>query len=262
MSEAAIRYEVHDGIARLVLDQKAKLNALTYGMWAALPGLVARAEADEAVRLIAVSGAGERAFSAGADISEFGEMRSGSGTVEAYEAAVWAGAAALEAAAKPTVALLRGICFGGGFALAMSCDLRLAAQGVRFRVPAARLGLGYAYAGIAALVRKLGPGVTGDIMLSARVVEAPEALRLGIVNALWDEPGFAAESEAYLARIAGNAPLTLRAVKRALVELARPEQQRDVAAVEALIAACHASADYAEGQVAFREKREPIFRGN
>ncbi|WP_332698775.1 enoyl-CoA hydratase [Bosea sp. (in: a-proteobacteria)] len=261
MGEAAIRYEARDGVAHLVLDQPAKLNALTYEMWAALPQLVARAEADEAVRLLAVSGAGERAFSAGADISQFGEMRSGSGTVDAYEAAVWAGAAALEKAAKPTVALIRGICFGGGFALAMSCDLRLGAEGARFRVPAARLGLGYAHAGIATLVRRLGPGVTGDIMLSARIVEAAEALRLGIVNALWGEPAFAAEAEAYLARIAGNAPLTLRAVKRALVELGRPEAERDVASVEALIAACHASADYAEGQAAFREKREPVFRG-
>jgi len=261
MTEAAIRYELRDGVARLVLDQQAKLNAMTYDMWAAVPALVARAEADAAVRLIAVEGAGERAFCAGADISEFGAMRSGTGSVEAYEAAVWAGAAALERAAKPTLALVRGICFGGGFALAMSCDLRLGTEGARFRVPAARLGLGYAYAGIAALVRKLGPGATADIMLSARIVEAPEALRLGVLNSLWEDAAFASEAQAYLARMAGNAPLTLRAVKRALAELARPEAERDVAAVEASIAACHASADYAEGQAAFRDKREPVFRG-
>lgn len=261
MTEAAIRYEARDGIARLTLDQPARLNAMTYAMWTELPALVARAEADPAVRLIAVAGAGERAFCAGADISQFGAMRSGEGSVEAYEAAVWAGAAALEQTQKPTIALIRGICFGGGFALALSCDLRLAAADARFRVPAARLGLGYAYAGIATLVRKLGPGTTADIMLSARIVAAEEALRLGVLNGLWSAESFAAEAESYLAGIAGNAPLTLRAIKRALVELARPEPQRDLAGIEALIAACHASADYAEGQAAFREKREPLFRG-
>ena len=261
MHQPAIRYEASGGVARLTIDQPAKLNAMTYEMWASLPALVARAEQDESVRLIALTGEGERAFCAGADISQFGEKRSGDAAVEAYEVAVAAGNAALSSAAKPTVALIRGICFGGGFGLAMGCDLRIGAEGARFRVPAARLGLGYAYPGMSALVAKLGLGPVADIMLSARIVEAQEAQRLGVLNALWSAESFQEESHAYLARIAANAPLTLRAIKRALVELARPEAERDGAAVDALVAACFASADYREGQAAFRDKRDPVFLG-
>lgn len=261
MQPPSIRYESGHGVARLTLDQPDKLNAMSYEMWASLPELVARAERDADIRVIAISGQGERAFCAGADISQFGDRRSGEAAVAAYEGAVAAGCAALAEAEKPTVAIIRGVCFGGGFALAMACDLRLAEEGARFRVPAARLGLGYTYAGIAALVRKLGLGATADIMLSARILDASEALRIGALNLLWSRERFEAEAQAYLAGIVGNAPLTLRAVKRALVELSRPEAERDVAAVEALVAACQASADYREGQAAFREKRAPVFAG-
>jgi enoyl-CoA hydratase/carnithine racemase len=258
---ASIHYDSSSGIARLVLGQPAKLNAMTYEMWTTLPGLVARAEADHEVRVIVVEGEGGRAFCAGADISQFGAIRDGASATVAYDQAYLAGCAALAGAAKPTVALIRGICFGGGFGLAMSCDLRLARSDSRFRVPAARLGLGYAYDGIAALVTKLGFGPAADLLLSARIVGGDEALRMGIVNLLWDEAEFEKRAEAYLAGIATNAPLTLRALKRALVELARPESERDVAAVDAAVAACFGSSDYKEGQLAFKDKRDPVFTG-
>jgi enoyl-CoA hydratase/carnithine racemase len=261
MDAATIRYETTDGIARLVLDQPSKLNAMTYAMWEGLPDLVARAEADGAVRAIVVTGEGGRAFCAGADISQFGAIRDGQAATRAYDEVYLKGCASLAAATKPTVAVIRGICFGGGFGLAMSCDLRLARADSRFRVPAARLGLGYAYEGVRALVQKLGFGPASDLLLSARIVAGEEALRLGIVNALWDTDGFEREAGAYLAAIAANAPLTLRAIKHALVELARPEVDRDVGAVDASVSACFASADYKEGQQAFKDKREPVFTG-
>lgn len=257
----AIRYHAADGVARLTIDQPSKLNALTFEMWASLPGLIARAEADDAVRVIAITGTGERAFSAGADISQFGEKRSGAAAVAAYDHAVAQADGALARAAKPTVAVIAGICFGGGMELAMCCDLRIAASDSRFRIPAARLGLGYGYSSIAMMVRKIGMGAVADILFSARIVDAPEALRLGIASQLFDRDTFRVEADAYLARIAGNAPLTLRAVKRALVEMSRPESEREIGAVDALLAACFGSADYREGQAAFREKREPVFKG-
>jgi enoyl-CoA hydratase/carnithine racemase len=256
-----VRYELESGIARLVVDHPEKRNAMTYEMWASLIGLVARAEADSSVRAIVVTGEGERAFCAGADISQFGAIRDGDADTRAYDGVYLRGCAALADSAKPTIALIRGICFGGGFGLAMSCDLRLARADARFRVPAARLGLGYAYEGVRMLVGKLGMGPASDLLLSARIVAGEEALRLGVVNALWQPESFEAEASDYLARIAANAPLTLRAVKRALVELARPEAQRDVAAVDATVAACFASRDYKEGQRAFKDKREPAFTG-
>lgn len=257
----AVRYQSDGGVATLTIDQPSKRNAMTFDMWKSLPCLVARAETDPSVRVIAISGAGDRAFCAGADISQFGERRSSAEAVAAYDAAVTAGNAALAGAEKPTVAVISGICFGGGFGLAMCCDLRIAASDSRFRIPAARLGLGYSFVNVDRLVKKLGMGPVADLLLSARIIDASEAAQLGIANSVFGRDTFRADAAAYVERIAANAPLTLRAIKRALIEIARPEAERDVGAVEALVAACFASADYREGQAAFREKRDPRFTG-
>ncbi|MDR3525038.1 MAG: enoyl-CoA hydratase [Acetobacteraceae bacterium] len=256
-----IAYRAEGGVAWLVIDQPARMNAMTFDMWTGLADCVARAEADDGVRVIAITGAGERAFCAGADISQFGTMRTGEAAVAAYDRAVARGNAALADAVKPTVAVISGICYGGGFGLAMCCDLRIAASGSRFRIPAARLGLGYGYGGTDLMVRKLGMGPVADLLLSARVLEAQEAQGLGVINALFPVDSFRTDATAYLARIAANAPLTLRAIKRALVEMTKAERDRDAGAVDALVAACFASTDYREGQLAFREKREPVFTG-
>jgi enoyl-CoA hydratase/carnithine racemase len=256
-----IRYESGQGIATLIIDYPSKMNAMTFEMWSSLPSLIAEAEADPSVRVIAVRGAGDRAFCAGADISQFGDRRSNADTVAAYDQAVASANTALSGAAKPTVAVISGICFGGGFALAMCCDLRIAASDSRFRIPAARLGLGYGFRSVDLLVRKLGIGPAADLLLTARIAGASEAYGLGVINGLFERRSFEAEVKDYLARIAGNAPLTLRAVKRALAELARPESERNINAVDALVAACFGSADYREGQAAFREKRNPVFTG-
>jgi enoyl-CoA hydratase/carnithine racemase len=257
----SIRYEVERGTATLTIDQPSKMNAMTFEMWSSLPGLIAMAEADPAVRVVAVRGAGDRAFCAGADISQFGEKRTGTDAVAAYDQAVAAGNAALAEATKPTVAVISGICFGGGFALAMCCDLRIASSGSRFRIPAARLGLGYSFRNVDLLVRKLGMGPAADLLLTARIIEADEAHRLSIVNGVFRSDTFRLDAAAYLAGIAANAPLTLRAIKRALVEIARPEAEQDKGAVDGLVEACFGSADYREGRTAFREKREPEFAG-
>jgi enoyl-CoA hydratase/carnithine racemase len=257
----AITYQARGGVAWLTIDQPAKMNAMTFEMWSSLPELVAQAEADPAVRVIALTGAGERAFCAGADISQFGAKRSGETAVAAYNAAVAAGNAALSGTHLPTVAVISGICFGGGFGLAMCCDLRIAASHSRFRIPAARLGLGYVFAGVDLMTRKLGIGPVADLLLSARIIHGPEAAQMGIINTMFPQESFAAEAEAYLTRIAINAPMTLKAIKRALQEILRPEAERDIGAVDALVGACFASADYREGQAAFREKRDPMFTG-
>lgn len=258
---ATIRYEAAEGVARLTLDQPAKKNAMTFDMWSMLPDLVARADADPAVRLISVTGAGEAAFCAGADISQFGDKRTGGDATRAYDHAVAGAMRALSQAGKPTLAVIRGICFGGGMALALCCNLRVASAGSRFRIPAGRLGLGYGYGNIRALVHRLGPAATADILFTARVLDAAEALRLDVVQRVFQDEALAAEAAAIEAQIAANAPLTLAAAKRALVELEKPESERDIAAVDAMVARCFASEDYREGQGAFRERREPRFQG-
>ena len=261
MGEGRIIYAAAGGIATLTLDQPDRLNAMTLAMWRALPDAVARAANDPDVRVLVLTGAGDRAFCAGADISQFGTARTGDDAVAAYDAAVAAGSAAVLQADKPTVAAIRGICFGGGLALAMACDLRFATAGSRFRLPAARLGLGYGFDALRLLVQRLGPTVAADVVLSARIIPSDEATGMGLVNQVWPAEALDARLAAYLAAIAGNAPLTLRAMKRGLRELARPDAAQDSAAVDALVAACFASEDYREGQAAFREKRDPVFRG-
>jgi enoyl-CoA hydratase/carnithine racemase len=254
-------YAAEGGLATITIHNPARRNAMTLDMWRALPDLAARADADPAIRAIVLTGAGDLAFCAGADISQFGEARGSEAAVAEYDRAVAAGDRALARAAKPTIAVIRGLCFGGGLGLAMACDLRLARAGARFRFPAARLGLGYGYDGVRTLVRQLGHAVAADLLFSARIVEDAEAERLGLVNRLWPATCFEAEAAGYLAGVAANAPLTLMTAKRALAELARDAAERDREAVAALVAACFRSADYREGQAAFREKREPVFRG-
>lgn len=258
--DASITYDAADGVAMLTINHAARRNAMTHRMWLEIPPLVARALADPAVRVIAVTGAGDAAFCAGADISQFGEQRD-MAEIDAYHQSVEDGMEALQGAAKPTVALIRGICFGGGCALALTCDVRLARADARFRVPAGRLGLGYSYRSVESMVAKLGMAATADIMLSAGILDAEAALRYGLAQRVWPQATFEAEAAAYLGMITENAPLTLAAIKRALVELAEPEGRRDKAAVDALVAACFASEDYQEGQTAFMEKRKPQFRG-
>jgi len=261
MSEPAIVYTIEGAVARLTITQPARLNAITLAMWRSLPGLVARAEADGSARLIVVQGSGARAFSAGADISQFSQQRSAVEAVRDYEAAVAAAMAALANAGKPTIAHIRGLAFGGGLALALCCDLRLAAANARFRIPAARLGLGYAFTGVEALVARVGLDAAADVLLTARILEGQEAERLGLLTKCWTPEAFEAEADAYIAGIAANAPLTLAALKRALIECRKAPAQRDRAGVDALVEACFRSADYREGQAAFREKREPRFAG-
>lgn len=257
-----IRYQAEGAVARLIIDQPHKMNAMALSMWESLPELLEKAENDPAIVCISLEGEGQKAFCAGADISQFGENRTGEEAVAAYDRAVEAGNRALAQASKPTIAVIRGICFGGGFGLAMCCDLRIARDDARFRIPAARLGLGYGFAGTRLLVKKLGMGPVADLLLSARIINAAEAKSMGIVNALFASDTFEQDAAAYLARIAANAPLTLKATKRALVELTRPEAEQDISAVDGLVRQAFASADYKEGQAAFREKRDPVFKGH
>jgi len=261
MSEGNIRVIVEGPICRIVLDQPAKMNAMNFAMWSALPDALKRAEAEPGIRVITLEGAGDRAFCAGADISQFGEKRTGEEATRAYDRATASGMDALVNASKPTIALIRGICFGGGMMLALACDIRLARGDSRFRLPAARLGLGYANYNVALMVQRIGVTAASDILFSARILDATEAHRVGIASAVWSTDEFEERCTHYVSMIGANAPLTLAAIKRGLIELSRPETERNLAAVNTLVERCFTSADYREGQAAFREKRDPVFTG-
>jgi enoyl-CoA hydratase/carnithine racemase len=261
MDTGRISLQKDGAICRVVIDQPAKMNALSFDMWSALPDAIRTAESDAAIRVITLEGAGEKAFCAGADISQFGDKRTGSDATRAYDRAVANGMAAVQNAQKPTVALIRGICFGGGLMLALACDIRLARADSRFRLPAARLGLGYAASNVALMVQRIGISAASDILFSARILDAAEAERVGIASTIWPIDSFEAQSARYVQTIGANAPLTLAAIKRSLIELSRPENDRNLAAVNALVERCFTSEDYREGQAAVRETRDPVFTG-
>ena len=252
---------VAGALATITLDQPARHNAMSLAMWRRIPEVVEAAVADERVRAILVTGAGERAFCAGADISEFGRNRDGPEEAAAYDHVVDAALANLRRAAKPTIAAIRGICFGGGLEIALCCDLRVASAGARFRLPAARLGLGYAYEGVALLAERLGESAAAEILFTAGILDAEDARRVGIAGRIFADESFAAEAGAYAASVTGNAPLVLRSLKLSLLEHAKAPGERDLARLREALSACSASADYREGQAAFREKREPLFTG-
>ena len=249
-------------IGRVVFSNPDKYNAMSAQMWLGLPVALEAFDADPAIRLIVLEGAGTKAFVSGADISQFESDRTDPASQARYNAAVEAAYLAPVRCSKPVVAKIRGVCMGGGLGLAAACDLRFCTEDSRFRMPAGRLGLGYNVVGVRRFLAVFGLQNTLDIFFSARIFNAAEALRMGFVSRVEPPASFDATVDGWCADVAGNAPLTLRALKRTATELIRDPDARDLAAAEAAIAACYASDDYREGAHAFMEKRPPVFRGS
>jgi enoyl-CoA hydratase/carnithine racemase len=256
-----IRIEREGALAWLLFDHPERRNAISAEMWSAIPGAVGALDEDPAVRVVVMRGAGEVAFVSGADVSEFESARTGAAAALDYDRTTARAFEALSGAGKPILAMIHGFCIGGGMATALAADLRYAADDAVFAIPAARLGLGYHVAGIDALARLVGPACAKEILFSARRYGAEEALRMGLVNAVFEKRALEAEVRAIAETIAGNAPLTLRSAKLALRELARDAGERDREAVHRAVLACFESEDYREGVRAFLEKREPRFSG-
>lgn len=245
----------------IVFNNPARHNALSVDMWGALPALLQQAERDDRVRLVVFSGAGEKAFVSGADISQFEDQRAAQEAVKAYETLAEDALMGIYACPKPTLACIRGWCIGGGVNVAISCDIRIAASDSVFSIPAARLGLGYRYSALKNLVDLVGVGPAKDLFFTARRIDAAEALRIGLVTrtcAVEDLPALLAE---YTASIGDNAPLTVRAGKAIMGEILKPSPALDMPRCRELILGCYESEDYAEGRRAFMEKRRPQFRG-
>jgi len=229
-------------------------------MWREIPLAVEQLAADASIRVVLLRGAGEAAFVAGADISEFGEKRS-SASAAAYDVDGARAFAAIAALAKPVIAMVRGYCVGGGVAIALCADLRYAADDAVFAIPAAQLGVGYHMAGIEMLQNLVGPARAKEIFFTARRYSAGEALAIGLANDVIPARELLPRVREIAQRIADNAPLTVASVKRIVSELAKPPERRDLAAIDAGVAACFASEDYREGVAAFLAKRKPRFVG-
>ncbi|ASM71325.1 MULTISPECIES: enoyl-CoA hydratase [Roseobacteraceae] len=252
---------IKDGIGWMVFSNPRRRNAVTFNMWRQIPDIIARFAQDDSVRVVALRGEGTSSFISGADISEFAELRNTPEQVAAYDAVGAQAGAAIAGIMKPTVAVIRTWCVGGGLGTALGCDLRIAAEDTGFAVPAAKLGLGYRYAGIKTLVDIVGPANAAEIFYSARQYTADEALRMGLINRILPADGFDDAAESYLRDITRNAPLTMKAVKMALRGVLKQPEPADLREIDEAVAACFQSEDYAEGRAAFAEKRPPEFKG-
>jgi len=254
-----IRTETEGPIGRIIIDREDQRNALTTQMWDAIPGAVARLDADESVRAIILRGAGDEVFAAGADIRELHQMGDDPQALAAFEDTFEAAQACLEDCSKPVIAAIKGPCMGGGLALALACDMRMASVEASFAIPAARLGLGYAAPAVARLLRAVGPSNAFEILVTARRYDSVGALRLGLINDRLPEWDVFRHAEQVASHMARNAPLTLHAAKATITALNRADGS--LAAAEELILKCGSSDDFAEGRRAFTEKRQPVFRG-
>jgi len=222
---------------------------------------VAGFDADPEIRTIVFRGAGERAFVSGADISQFDNAHAGPEAVARYDKATVDAFEAIANAEKPTIAMIQGFCIGGGLGLALACDLRIAGQGSQFGIPAAKLGLAYPVIVTRLLLDLVGPSRAKDILITARRIDEEEALSMGLINRVEHAESLQHITENFCAMIAENAPLTVSAEKKIVNEMMKAPLNFNAAYCEALIAACYASEDYAEGRKAFMEKRKALFKG-
>ena len=250
------------GVGIVTFNNPERHNAVSLEMWLATKQILDEFAADNDVRVVVLTGAGTKAFVSGADVSKFDSERASLEAVRAYNAKSDAAYSSIYEFPKPTIAMIRGYCIGGGLGLATCCDLRIAADDSRFAVPAAKLGLGYGHVGLKRLIDIVGPAFAKEIFFTARQFDAKEALAMGLVNRVVPAAELEASVKAITDMICANAPLTIKAVKFTAGEIVKDESKRNLARSNELVEQCFASRDYSEGRSAFMEKRKPVFTGS
>jgi len=248
-------------VGYIVFNNPARHNAVSLDMWEAAEHFLAEFRDDKAIRAVIVTGAGNKAFVSGADISRFEKERSNKETSERYNEAVDRAYNAFYDFPKPTIAMIRGYCIGGGVGLALCCDMRICTEASTFAVPAAKLSIGYRFAPLKKLVDLVGPSYAKEIFFTARQFTAAEAHGMGLVNRVLPDDQLESYVNDYARRISENAPLSIDSVKFMVAQAFVDESKRDLATCEAMVQACFASNDFKEGRTAFMEKRKPKFTG-
>ncbi len=259
MNGPRIRTSVAGGIGWLVLDNAARRNAISAGMWAAIPKAIKAFGTDPAVRCVVLRGEGTQAFAAGADISEFAKQRASEAQIRKYDRTIVAALRAIESCEKPVIAMIHGFCIGGGAEIALACDLRYCGESAEFAIPAARLGIAYGVHGTARLAATVGHAAAREILYTGRRYGAQEAAAMGLVNRVLPDEELEEFVRDSARQLAENAPLSIAASKAALEALVAPRGR--FAGAGRAIRRCMRSEDYAEGRRAFMEKRKPVFRG-
>ena len=257
---ANIHSYVEEKVGYVILDNPSRLNAISLSMWEKIGILLKEYEKNNNIRCVVLKGKGKKAFSAGADISEFNDNRSQSDTVLKYDNVSKNTLQNLQNFSKPTIALIDGYCIGGGLATALSCDIRLASKKSTFAIPAAKLGLAYDYLGIKKLRDIVGPSRAKYIFFTARQFTSDEAMQMGIIEQIFNDSDFEEHTLKVLNAISDNAPLTIASAKLAID--ADPQDSKMIQRCREFEQVCFSSKDYEEGRLAFSEKRKPIFKGH
>jgi enoyl-CoA hydratase len=248
-------------VGYVIFNNPERRNAVSLEMWEAAAVILDDFVRDDAVHVVVLAGAGGKAFVSGADISKFESERSNEEAVARYNATIERIYSTIYSFPKPTIAMIQGYCIGGGLGLAVCCDLRIASAESRFAIPAAKLGLGYGYAGLKRLADIVGPSFAKEIFYTARQFDAAEAVAMGLINRVLPAGELDAYVKGYADTIGGNAQLTVAAVKFIVNETVKDESARDLPACAAMVKRCFDSQDYIEGRRAFMEKRKPVFTG-
>jgi enoyl-CoA hydratase/carnithine racemase len=252
-----IRTTAEAGIGRLILDRPEKRNALSRAMWQAIPDAVAQLDADPTIRVIILQGAGDH-FAAGADIAEFDDVYATRKSATAYAADLAAAMTALSTCKTPTIAAIRGICVGGGVALSLCADLRFAEEGARFAITPAKLGIAYSFEDTRRLVAQVGPSAAKDLLFSARMLPAEEALQIRLIDRLFPTGTLEENTLAYARTLAANAPATI-SIARDFITLAAAGQTGESDHTTEAYLKILEGPDFTEGKSAFAQKRPPLF---
>jgi enoyl-CoA hydratase/carnithine racemase len=248
-------------VGYVIFNNPERHNAVSLEMWEATARILEEFGKDDEVRVVVLTGAGGKAFISGADISKFEDERSNEEAIARYNATVERANASVYDYPKPTIAMIRGYCIGGGLGLSMCCDLRICSDNSRFAVPAAKLGLGYGYPGLKKLVDVVGPSFAKEIFYTARQFDAEEARMMGLVNRVVPPEELESYVKKYADMIGENAPLTIATTKFVISQVVKEDSKRDLAKAAEMVKRCFESKDYVEGRRAFMEKRKPAFTG-
>src|SRR5476651_1485869 len=260
-ADGKILQSVSDGVGVITFNNPEKRNAMSLDMWEGLGHALIELRDDANARVVILTGAGDKAFVSGADISQFEKTRHNAEASEEYSRKSAAQRALLADYPKPTIACIRGFCLGGGMQVAMLADIRIAAENSQFGIPAAKLGIAYGYDGLKHLVSLVGPSWARLIMYTGMRIDSAEAVRIGLVDRvlpdaeLWDATSEIART------ISGNAPLAIKAAKITIAQVLKDADKRDMDAIKAIGTACMDSEDFREGRRAFMDKRKPQFKG-
>ncbi len=249
------------GVGLITFNQPEKRNAMSMEMWLGLGEILTEFEADDTIGVVVMSGAGDKAFVSGADISQFAKHRNSADTQKEYDRITGVGREKFHAFSKPIIAKIRGFCMGGGLAIAMSTDIRIGTPDSQFGIPAARLSIAYAPDSVRKLIDLVGPAHARMILYTACRIDGHEAERIGLINQCVAVEDLDSTVMGIAHAIAENAPLSVRASKLTISEMLKDESKRDMAAIKAIGETCFNSADFKEGRTAFMEKRRPVFTG-